>query len=119
MDHAFGSDFTVGIEEELLLVDPRTHLLTPTATEVLAAMGAPEGTAGHEAYAAQLELRSPPCRDAVEAGEALRAARAAARAAGATLMGGGLHPADDDGDSELVDDERYRPAAGMMPGAFA
>jgi carboxylate-amine ligase len=119
MDHAFGSDFTVGIEEELLLVDPRTRLLAPLAAAVLAAMGAPEGTAGHEAYAAQLELRSPPCRDAAEAGEALRAARAAARAAGATLMGVGLHPADDDGDSELVDAERYRRVADMMRGLFA
>ena len=67
MDHAFGSQFTVGIEEELLLVDPETHLLTPTAAQVLAAMGAPEATASHEAYAAQIELRSPPVRDAAEA----------------------------------------------------
>jgi len=119
MDHAFGSDFTVGIEEELLLVDPETLLLTPRADEVLAAMGTPEGTAGHEAYAAQIELRSPPCRDAAAAGQALRAARAAARAAGATLMGVGLHPADDDGDSELVDAERYRRVARMMRGLFA
>src|SRR5437763_3010914 len=119
MDHAFGSEFTVGSEEGLLLVDPRSHDLVPIAADVLGAMDLPEGAASHEAYAAQIELRSPPCRDAAEAGEALRAARAAARAAGATLMGVGLHPADDDGDSELVDDERYRRVAGMMRGLFA
>lgn len=119
MEHAFGSQFTVGIEEELLLVDPETHLLTPIAAQVLAAMGAPEATASHEAYAAQIELRSPPSRDAAEAGDALRSARAAARAAGATLMGVGLHPADTDGDSELVDSERYHRVARMMRGLFA
>src|SRR2546423_2174705 len=119
MDHAFGSEFTVGIEEELLLVDPETLLLTPVAAQVLVAMGAPEATASHEAYAAQLELRSPSSRNAVEAADALRSARAAARAAGATLMGAGLHPADDDGDSELVDSERYRRVARMMRGLFA
>ena len=119
MDHAFGSHFAVGIEEEVLLVDPETHLLTPTAAQVLAAMGAPEATASHEAYAAQIELRSPPSRDAAEAGDALRSARAAALAAGATLMGVGLHPADTDGDSELVDAERYRRVARMMRGLFA
>lgn len=119
MDHAFGTDFSVGIEEELLLVDPRTLRLAPVAVEVLAAMGGPDLTAGHEAYAAQVELRSPPSRNGAEAAAALRATRAAARAAGATLMGVGLHPADDDGDSDLVDSERYRRVAAMMRGLFA
>src|SRR2546423_12057002 len=119
MDHALGSEFTVGIEEELLLVDPETLLLTPVAAQVLVAMGAPEATASHEAYAAQVELRSPPSRNATEAADSLRSARAAARAAGATLMGVGLHPADNDGDSELVDSERYRRVARMMRGLFA
>src|SRR2546421_6390938 len=119
MDHAFGSEFTVGIEEELLLVDPETLLLTPVAAQVLAAMGAPEATASHEAYAAQVELRSPPSGNAAEAADSLRSARAAARAAGATLMGVGLHPADNDGDSELVDSERYRRGARLMRGLFA
>src|SRR5438270_6753824 len=109
----------VRVAEEVFLVDPETHLLTPIAAQVLAAMGAPEATASHEAYAAQLELRSPPSRNAAEAADALRSARAAARAAGATLMGVGLHPADNDGDSELVDSERYRRVARMMRGLFA
>ena len=119
MEQAFGSSFTVGIEEELLLVDPETNLLAPRSTEVLAALDLPEGAAAHEAYAAQVELRSPPSLGAGEAGAALRMARAAAREAGATLMGAGLHPADDDGDSPLVDAERYRRVARMMRGLFA
>jgi carboxylate-amine ligase len=89
------------------------------AAEVLAAMDAPEAIASHEAYAAQVELRSPPSPHAAAAADALAGSRSAARAAGATLMGAGLHPADDDGDSQLVDSERYRRVARMMRGLFA
>ena len=68
---AFGSGFTVGIEEELLLVDPDTHDLVPRAQDVLAAMDVEAGAAGHDAYAAQLELRSPPSATVGDAAAAL------------------------------------------------
>jgi len=66
VDQAFGSAFTVGIEEELLLVDPETRRLAAIAAEILSRMEMPEATASHEAYAAQIELRSPPCGGAGE-----------------------------------------------------
>ncbi len=47
--------------------------LAPVAAEVLARLDLPEGLAGHELFAAELELRSPPSRTAEEAVEALRA----------------------------------------------
>jgi carboxylate-amine ligase len=118
MNHTFGSDFTIGLEEELQLVDPRTHELTPDAVAVLAAMDAPEGAAGHEAYAAQVELRSGICADAHEASRDLAAARRAAAAAGATLMGVGLHPTDPWGGSALVDQPRYREVGEAMRDVF-
>ena len=34
----YGNAFALGIEEELLLVDPRTHLLVHDATPLLAAV---------------------------------------------------------------------------------
>lgn len=121
VEHAFGSDppFTVGVEEELLLVDPQSRALAPVAEHVLAAIDLPEGAAAHEAYAAQLELRSPPCASAGEAADALAAGRAAARAAGATLLGGGLHPDGRLGDARLVEAERYRRVAESMRGLIA
>ena len=88
------SEFPVGVEEELHLVDAETHELAPIAADVLARIGLPDGRAAHEAYAAQIELRSPPCADAGEVHAALAENRAAARAAGATLLGAGLHPTD-------------------------
>jgi carboxylate-amine ligase len=118
MEHAFGTSepFTVGIEEELLLVDRETRLLSPVAADVLAAMAAHERAASHEVYAASIELRSPPRLDADDAARELAGLRAAARSAGATLIGAGVHPAGELGDVPLVDNERYRLVGGSMRG---
>ena len=67
----FGSadDFSLGVEEELLLVDPRTNGLEHGAMELLERLEvAPdEGAAAPEAYASLIELASPICADAGEA----------------------------------------------------
>jgi glutamate---cysteine ligase / carboxylate-amine ligase len=120
VEHQFGKGepFTVGAEEELFLVDPDTHALVHDAAEVLAAMEAGEPQAGHEAYACELELRSPPLRSAGEAAVTLRALRQRAAGAGATLLGAGIHPQARFGDVELVDAERYRRVADQMRGLF-
>jgi carboxylate-amine ligase len=118
-EHAFGRApaLTVGVEEELLLVDPGTHRLAPAAAEVLARLdGLPAGAVGHEAFAAELEMRSPAVPDAEAATAAIGRARAAAVAAGATLMGAGLHPDATLGDAELVAKERYRRVEDEMRG---
>jgi carboxylate-amine ligase len=118
-DHAFGGGaaFAVGIEEELLLVDPETHALAPAAQTILGRLGAtPRSVIDHEAYAAELELRSPPSPDVPAAISALRDARRTAREAGATLMGAGLHPNAVLGDAELVDSDRYRRVEDLMRG---
>ena len=57
------------------------------------------GEAKHDLYGALVEIATPVCRNAAEAGEALRALRARVNAAaarhGAALLGAGIHP---DGD---------------------
>jgi glutamate---cysteine ligase / carboxylate-amine ligase len=118
VEHAFGTSepFTLGIEEELLLVDRETRRLAPIATDVLAAMEAHERAASHEVYAASIELRSPPRLDAEDAAREVAGLRAAARNAGATLIGAGLHPAGELGDVPLVESERYRLVGGTMRG---
>jgi carboxylate-amine ligase len=110
VQHAFGSSdpLTLGLEEELLLVDPRTHRLAHVAERVLAAVELPDELAAHEAFASEIELRSPVCRDAGECTRALDQGRRAARSAGATMMAAGLHPAAEWGDVRLTDKERYR-----------
>jgi carboxylate-amine ligase len=108
--------FTVGIEEELLLVDPQSHFLAPDAVRVLEAIHAPEGAAGHEIYRAQIELRSPPARTTMEAVDAVASLRAKAAEAGALLLGAGVHPAGALGDAPLVETDRYRHVAEAMRG---
>jgi glutamate---cysteine ligase / carboxylate-amine ligase len=116
--HRFGSGepFSVGIEEELLLVDANTLQLAHVADRILPGIELPEGRADHEAFLAEIELRSSPCADAGAAAAELEGNRVAARAAGATLMAAGLHPDARYGDVELVDSERYRRVEGEMRG---
>jgi carboxylate-amine ligase len=103
-----GAPFRVGLEEELLLVDREDHSLAHVAEEVLPRIGLPESAAGHEAYSAELELRSAPLTTVDEATRELRDLRARTRSAGATLLGMGLHPDAAFGDVRITDRERYR-----------
>jgi glutamate---cysteine ligase / carboxylate-amine ligase len=85
---------TVGLEEELMLLDPTTHDLAPRAREVLERLdGDPRFVP--EMPAAQLEIVGPPAATVGEAAAAIRVARAdlAAGAEGlARLAGAGVHP---------------------------
>jgi glutamate---cysteine ligase / carboxylate-amine ligase len=118
VEHAFGTGepFSVGIEEELLLVDAQTHALAHVAEDLLPRIELPEGRADYEAHAAEVELRSPPSADAAAAVAALEEGRRATLAAGATLMGSGLHPAAALGDVRLVMKPRYEGVEREMRG---
>jgi carboxylate-amine ligase len=118
VEHAFGAGepFSVGIEEELFLVDAATREVVHDAERVLAGAGLPAGLAGHEAPASQIELRSHPESSAAAAAASLVEGRSAARAAGATLLGAGLHPTAQRDEVQLVDLERYRKVEAEMRG---
>jgi len=118
VNHSFGSGepFQVGVEEELLLVDRETLQLDHVAHDVLAGIDLPEVRAGHEAFLAELEVRSEPRASAVEAIADISEGRAAVRAAGGTPMAVGLHPDAGFGDVRLVDSDRYRRVEGEMRG---
>jgi carboxylate-amine ligase len=107
MEPDFRHDFTIGVEEELLLTSPDGRRLSGSSTEVLARMGVDPAAARHDLYEAQLELSSPVSRSVPEAIEALRGLRARAREAGATLMGAGIHPEAPFGEVEITDHPRY------------
>ena len=118
MDHAFGrgAPFTVGVEEELFLVDPETRELIHAAEEVVSALDLPSDLGGHEAPASQVELRSGPEANARGAVDALARGLAAAREAGATLLGAGLHPTAPRDEVRLVELDRYRKVRAEMRG---
>jgi glutamate---cysteine ligase / carboxylate-amine ligase len=85
---------TVGLEEELMLLDPETLDLTPRAADVLERTGG-DPRFKPELPAAQLEIVLPPAASVAEAAAALKTARAdlADAASGiGVLAGAGAHP---------------------------
>ena len=86
---------TVGVEEELMLLDARTLDLAPRAREVVDTLGGdPRFTL--ELPASQVEIVLPPLRSAAEVAPVLLAARrelaAACEPLGLRLAGAGVHP---------------------------
>ena len=84
---------TLGLEEELMLLDPESLDLLPRAAEVVEAADDPRVKL--EMPASQLELSLPPARSVPEAIAALAAARrdlAAAAAPVGRLAAAGVHP---------------------------
>jgi carboxylate-amine ligase len=102
------TDFTIGVEEELMLLDPETLDLLPAAARVRAELGETVSLRT-ELPAAQVETASPVCATAGEAAAALADSRrrlAAGIEGWARLASAGTHPfADPEG--ELIDDPKY------------
>src|SRR5437588_8921459 len=87
-------DFSLGIEEELMLVDPHTLALEHSAAHFLRRMSphVTTGSAHPEAYAALVELSSPICTDVDDAVRAVAGLREQLLLSGAAAIGSGLHP---------------------------
>jgi carboxylate-amine ligase len=110
------SAFRLGVEEELIVVDPTTLAISHTGVGVLERM-APAvaegaGSAHPDTYAALVELASPIAVNAEAGVRAIAALRALARepgptGPGATLLGAGIHPDGAFGDVVHVDEPRY------------
>ena len=93
----------IGVEEELLLIDPRTRQLTAVSESAVAAHAEPVAVT-QELFLEQIETSTPPCTTGTELLAALRAGRRAvgeaAAAAGARAVATATHPLT--GDSENV-----------------
>jgi glutamate---cysteine ligase / carboxylate-amine ligase len=113
-----GRDYALGVEEELIVVDRDTLTLSHTGAAVLAAMDVPPGggSAHPDTYAALVEFASPVTHDAAEGAGAVGALRARARAAGATLLGAGIHPDGAFGDVLHIDEPRYHEIHAQLRG---
>ncbi|MFI6181901.1 glutamate--cysteine ligase [Nonomuraea sp. NPDC051191] len=100
----------IGIEEEYLVVDPRTRHVSPRAAEVLAAATDMLDVA-HEITRFQVEARTPPSADLSELGSQLRTARKevaeAARSCGLAVVASGIPVLGNVMPPPLTDDHRY------------
>ena len=102
------TDFTVGVEEELMLLHPETIDLLPAAARVRAELGEAVSLRT-ELLAAQVETASPVCATIGEAATAVADARrvlAAGVEGWARLASAGTHPFADP-EVELIDDPKY------------
>jgi carboxylate-amine ligase len=115
VEHRFtGPSYTLGIEEELMLVDQETLDLAQSIEGVLTALEEvpKEGEVKPELMESVCEIATTPCRDAPEAGSQLRALRRqvqqAAEGMGLAIGSAGTHPFAMWEDQRIVSRPRYR-----------
>jgi len=110
-EEAWGRVLTLGVEEELMLVDAETLSQRPVSAEVIPRVEADRGVVKHELFASIVELNSGVCESPVEALDVLRSLRrATAEAAGevgCTIAAVGSHPTDIASEQAIADEEHY------------
>jgi len=110
------TDHTIGVEEELMLLDPGTLDLLPAAARVRAELG-DRVSLRTELPAAQVETASPVCTSIGEAARALidaRRALATGVEGWARLAGAGTHPLAG-AEGTLIDDPKYAELIAEFP----
>ena len=107
--HRFGSKrpFSLGVEEELFLVDPVSGRQANASAAALERVGPVSGSIEQELHACQVELISEVSDTVGEAIDALARMRYAVREIGAGLLGSGTHPSAAEGEAEITDKDRY------------
>lgn len=120
-DHAFGTGkpFSLGVEEELFLVDPVTGDQANASAAVTERLGPVDGRVERELHACQIELITDVCASAGEAVGTLGGLRRAVIATGAGLLGSGTHPQAAEGEAEITDKERYERISHLLGDAVA
>jgi glutamate---cysteine ligase / carboxylate-amine ligase len=111
MDHAFtGPPYTIGIEEELMILDAESLELVNAIESMIEP--APAGEIKPELMESVLEISTDPCENLTEAGEQLRALRKqvgqTAGAKGLAIGSAGTHPFAMWEDQRIVARSRYR-----------
>jgi glutamate---cysteine ligase / carboxylate-amine ligase len=120
MKHRFGETaFTIGIEEELMLIDPGSLGLAQGIEAVLAEVGEQaDSQVKPELMQSVLEIATEPCPDVAAAGEQLRRLRQevgrAAERGGMLLGASGTHPSALWEDQLIVDRPRYQELAAEL-----
>jgi carboxylate-amine ligase len=117
---AFGRTdaFTLGVEQELFLVDGDGRQQNAGAQVLEALPEFPRGKVSPEVHACQVELISGVCRSAEEAIGDLRALRDAVLGVGVGLLCTGTHPTAREGEAEITDKERYNFISGLLGDAI-
>ena len=106
MEDNFGRALTIGVEEELLLVDPETLALAPGVEKLLGPAGLKT-----ELFACLIETNTPICESAAEAGAELSRLRGVVRESAEretlAIVAAGMHPFSPAEEQEIVPEPRY------------
>ena len=111
---AFGRALTVGVEEEVMILDAETLELSPSVDVLVRALEGRTlpGIVKTELFASVVELATGVCESVEEAVESVRVLRQEAAAAaaehGLVLATAGSHPTSRAVDQTIAPDERYR-----------
>ncbi len=108
-----GSGYTLGVEEELHIVDATTGELVQKIEEIMGRL--PDELCefvSYELFQSVMEIKTPPCATAAEAERHLRELRGRvgswAAACEASLASAGTHPFSRYRDQKVTDQERYK-----------
>ena len=108
-----GSGYSLGVEEELHIVDATTGELVPKIEEIMSRL--PEDlkeAVSYELFQSVLEIKTPPCATVAEAEKVLRGLRSRVgswtAACGAALASAGTHPFSLYKDQKITEQERYK-----------
>jgi glutamate---cysteine ligase / carboxylate-amine ligase len=108
----WGRTFTVGVEEELMLLDGESLQQIGKAEVIVEAARPPRGEAKYELFASVVELATDICVDAEDAAQEIRDLRSHAQRIagenGLALAAAGTHPTSISAEQEIAPDPRYR-----------
>ena len=113
IDFNGSAGYTLGVEEELCIVDATSGELVPRIEEVMARL--PDGlseSVSYELFQSVLEIKSPVCSTVGELEESLKGLRnrvgSWTAACGASLACAGTHPFSRYVDQKITDQQRYK-----------
>lgn len=117
----FGSSapFSLGVEEELFLVDPVTGEQINAGDAVIERVTAAGGAIEREQHACQVELITGVCGTAAEAVRELRRLRGLVAETGVGILACATHPSAAEGDAEITDKARYERIRELLGDAIA
>lgn len=118
-----GGQLTVGVEEELLLVDEQNQLADERRARGWIAQAQELGPPGagmvtRELFSSEIEFATAPCASAAVAAQHLADLRAALRRTGARAMAIGLHPDAAFGELQLTQVARYQSIGHELAGVL-
>jgi glutamate---cysteine ligase / carboxylate-amine ligase len=120
-DHSFGkgAPFSLGVEEELFLVDSLGGRMVNSSGAVTERLGSVVSGIERELHAGMVELITEVCANTPEAIGQLAHRRAACLGTGVGLLGSGTHPTAVETEAKISDKERYERISALLGDAVA